>query len=196
MRKILLGLLLVTVAVNASKAKEMIHILKYVETEHNPNIKGDDGRSWGILQIQQIAIDDVNRKYGTDYTHQDAFDISCAEEIFELYTQMWSEHLEKNQGREATEEDIVRIWNGGPRGWNKKSTLKYLKKYRKYKKKHSMNKRKVIVNGNMGVVIATYTYTCDVFMFKSRKTLTGVSRRFMKVIHETPRPLNQYQLEL
>jgi len=126
---------------NASNSKEIIHILKYVETEHNPQAVGDYDsigvpKSYGILQIQQIAIDDVNRKYGTSYTHQDAFDIECAEEIFELYIQMWTTHLEKKQGRQATEEDIVRIWNGGPQGWRRNSTLKYLKKYREYKKKH------------------------------------------------------------
>jgi hypothetical protein len=140
MKKILLGLLLVTVTANASKMSiEISSILKYVESEHNAQALGDYNeagipKSYGILQIQQVAIDDVNRKYGTNYTHQDAFDISCAEEIFDLYTEMWAEHLEKKQGRAATEEDIVRIWNGGPQGWRRSSTLGYLNKYWEYKK--------------------------------------------------------------
>jgi len=182
MRKLIIGLLLVTGALNANNLKQISHILKYVETEYNPDATGDGGMSWGILQIQLNAIKDVNRKYGTTYTHQDAFDENCAEEIFELYIEMWTEHLEKKEGRAATEEDVVRIWNGGPRGWKRSGTLDYLKKYRKYKKKHTMNKRKVLVNGKMGLVTATYTHTCDIFMFKTRTVMTSVSRRYITLL--------------
>jgi hypothetical protein len=181
---------------NATDIREISHIIKWVESENNPWAIGDGGMSYGDRQIQQVAIDDVNRRYGTDYTHRDAFNTTCAGEIFELYTRMWTEHLEKKEGRAATEEDIVRIWNGGPRGWKRSSTLKYLKKYRRYKKKHSMNKRHVIVNGKMGVVTATYTYTCDVFMFKTRTILHGVSKRFVKLIPKDPEPDNQLKLPL
>ena len=153
-----------------------------METEYNPDATGDDGMSWGILQIQLNAIKDVNRKYGTTYMHQDAFDETCAEEIFELYIEMWTDHLEKKQGRPATEEDVVRIWNGGPRGWKRSGTLNYLKKYRKYKKKHTMNNRKVIVNGKMGLVKATYTHTCDIFIFNTRKIMVGVSRKCIRLL--------------
>jgi hypothetical protein len=197
MKKLFLILLFVTGTANASSINEIAHILKYVETEHNPDATGDGGMSWGILQIQLNAIKDVNRKYGTTYTHQDAFEINCAEEIFELYTKMWSEHLEKKEGRAATDEDIVRIWNGGPRGWKRSGTLDYLKKYKKYKKKHSMNNRKVTVKGKMGLVTATYTHTCDIFMFKSRTTLTGVSRRYVHMLPlEEKRDKAQFKLQL
>jgi hypothetical protein len=117
----------------ASSLSEIRDVLKHVETNYNPDLIGDSGKSFGILQIQQGAIDDVNRVYGTDYIHQDAFDINCAEEIFELYIKLWTSKLEKRQNRAATEEDIVRIWNGGPQGWRRDSTLDYLKKYKYYK---------------------------------------------------------------
>jgi hypothetical protein len=197
MRKILLLLILVAATASASSLTEIRDILKHVETDYNPRAIGDGGDSFGILQIQQGAIDDVNRKYGTDYTHQDAFDIVCAEEIFELYIQMWTEKLEEREKRPATEEDIVRIWNGGPRGWKRQGTLKYLKKYRIYKTKHNMNQRKVLVNGKLGVITATYTHTCDVFMFQTRKTLVGVSRRVTKLLpKEVKAPDIQYKMAL
>jgi hypothetical protein len=186
MRKLLLLLILVVSAASANNLTEIGHIIKWVESENNPLAIGDGGMSYGDRQIQQVAIDDVNRYYGTQYTHQDAFDPACSEEIFELYTKYWAAKLEKREKRAATEEDIVRIWNGGPRGWKRDSTLKYLKKYKKYKKKHSMNKRKALVNGKLGLVTATYNHTCDVYMFKTRETLHGVSKKVVKLLPKEP----------
>jgi hypothetical protein len=114
--------------------EDTMDILKYVETEYTLDAVGDGGLSWGVLQIQQIAVDDVNRVYGTNYTHNDAFIEECAEEIFILYVTYWAKKLEKREGRRATTADIVRIWNGGPRGYKKKTTQWYLNKYYKYKK--------------------------------------------------------------
>jgi hypothetical protein len=131
MKKIITFLLLISTALtmfstNISKIRD---VLKIVETRGNPDSIGDNGTSFGILQIQLNAIKDVNKRYNTHYTHQDAFNIKCAEEIFKLYTQMWSEHLEKKENRKVTTEDIVRIWNGGPRGYKRTSTDVYYEKY-------------------------------------------------------------------
>lgn len=112
----------------------IIQVLKFVESENNPKAIGDQGRSYGILQIQKIAIEDVNKRYGTNYIHQDAFKVNCAEEIFKLYVTMWSEHLYKKEKRKVRVEDIVRIWNGGPRGYLKDATEWYLRKFKKYRK--------------------------------------------------------------
>ena len=181
MKKILLLIYLVTTAAIGNNLKEIRDVLKHVESNHNPTLVGDNGRSWGILQIQLIAIEDVNRKYGTNYTHEDAFDVACAEEIFELYVTMWATHLEKKHGRSATAEDIVRIWNGGPDGYRESGTIDYLKKYYKYKRKYVMNKRLCYVKNKLGRITGTYTHTYDVYLFKSKKTI-NVSRRHVKLI--------------
>ena len=157
-------------------------VLKYVETKNNPEAIGDGGKSFGILQIQQIAIDDVNERFGTSYTHEDAFDINCAEEIFELYVTIWSRHLEKKEQRVVTDEDIVRIWNGGPRGYKKKSTLHYLHKYKIRNQEMSKNKRNCFVNGNLGMVVATYTHTMDVYLFKKKMYMYGVSNKVIRIL--------------
>lgn len=142
-RLFLLALLFaVSFTAGAESIDETIEVLKYVESEHNPAALGDfriiDGKktptAFGILQIRKIAIDDVNRVYGTTYTIQDAFDISCSEEIFKLYIKHWAGKVCDRDGRDATTEDIVRIWNGGPRGYKKGSTRWYLKKYLNYRK--------------------------------------------------------------
>lgn len=132
-------LLLFTITAAADvRLSEIRETLKWVESGYNPDAVGDyvDGvpQSYGILQIKHIAIRDVNRKYGTKYTHQDAFDEACAEEIFNLYIKMWTAKLQKREGRPATPEDIVRIWNGGPRGYEKDSTIKHYNKYLRVRK--------------------------------------------------------------
>jgi len=78
---------------------------------------GDGGAAVGPLQIHKKAIDDVNKFYGTKYTLDDVRQIAPAKEVARLYVTLW---LEKHK-----EEIAARIYNGGPRGWRKKSTDEY-----------------------------------------------------------------------
>jgi hypothetical protein len=134
----MITLLLFTTGMTAEvNITEIRDVLKHVETNHNPEALGDYNEngvptSYGILQISKAAVDDVNRRYKTTYKHQDAFNIDCSEEIFKLYIEMWSERLERVEGRKITDEDVVRIWNGGPNGYKRKSTLPYHQKYKYY----------------------------------------------------------------
>jgi hypothetical protein len=130
----LLLLFAVTFTAGADNLSEIRDVLKFVESEHNPKAVGDDGKAYGIIQIHEIAVDDVNRVYGTNYVHEDAFNIQKSEELFELYIKYWSKKLCEREGRDATTEDIVRIWNGGPKGYKKSSTKWYLRKFLKYRK--------------------------------------------------------------
>lgn len=182
------------------KLPEIREVLKEVETNCNPDKIGDNGTAFGILQIRPLAIEDVNQKYGTHYTHQDAFDVICAEEIFELYLTIWGDKLEKREGREATVEDIVRIWNGGPRGYRLKSTKEYFLKYLKFKNKTYLcnmetNKRKCFVGGKLGIITGRYTHTVDVFMFKAQKTMYGVHKKYVKILPmDVPLVTNQLKI--
>ena len=197
MKNLFIALVLFSITMTASadvKLPEIREVLKHVESNHRPSIIGDNGASFGILQIQQGAIDDVNLKFGTSYTHQDAFDIVCAEEIFDLYVTIWADHLEKREGREATTEDIVRIWNGGPIGYKRHSTKYYFKKYLNYKNKTYLctmkePTRKCFVGGKLGLVIKSYTHTRDVFIFKTKRTMYGVHKKYVKLLpHDLPIP--------
>jgi hypothetical protein len=92
--------------------------LMYLETGYDPLAVGDGGKAFGVLQIHQICIDDVNSRFNTQYKHSDAFQVACAEEIFILYISLGIEKYCKKYGSEPTEEDIVRLWNGGwPKGY-------------------------------------------------------------------------------
>jgi len=190
MKKLWILLLFITTLTMGSNLHEIRDILKHVETDYRPEIIGDFGKSYGILQIGQKVITDVNRIYGTSYVHGDAFDINCAEEIFELYIKYWTGKLEKREAREATEEDIVRIWNGGPQGWRRNSTLDYLHRYKKYKIDMSLNTRNCYITGKVGTIVATYNYTVDIYVFKLKRIKYGVSKKSIKLIPPPVKPVN------
>jgi hypothetical protein len=183
MKRLFILILLLSNSLVANNLPQIRNVLKHVETNYRTSIIGDGGDSYGILQIQEAVIVDVNRKYGTKYTHQDALNEACAGEIFILYIKMWSKNLEKKEDRPVTEDDIVRMWNGGPSGYKRSSTLNYLSKYNKYKSILVMNKRECIVNKKMGIIMKTNTYTYDIFMCKTKITSFGVSK---KVVHLLP----------
>ena len=102
----------------------LILALINIESGGDNDAVGDSGRSYGALQIHECVIKDVNRIYGTEYIHLDAFDRAKAIDICRLYLEYWCSS--GRLGREATLEDYARAWNGGgPRGYKKPSTLKY-----------------------------------------------------------------------
>ena len=74
-----------TITILLSGLTSIMSILKTVETNNNPDSIGDNGRSYGILQIQRSVLRDVNRIYGTDYRHKDMFYEEASEEVFMLY---------------------------------------------------------------------------------------------------------------
>lgn len=134
MKKVFLLLALtLTITASAEDLDEVMEVLKYVETLNDPSAVGDGGGSYGVLQIQAACVEDVNRYYGTKYTHDDMFNVACAEEVFKLYSKMGIQRYIKKYGVEPTTEDIVRNWNGGIyQGHYINATRKYYKKYIKW----------------------------------------------------------------
>ena len=108
----------------------IMSILKVVETNNDTDSIGDNGRSYGILQIQRSVVSDVNRIYGTEYYHEQMFSEKASEEVFKLYMCYGREVFLKKHCRFPTEEEMVRMWNGGIyKGYKYKQTKKYYKKY-------------------------------------------------------------------
>ena len=97
---------------------DLIEKIWYVESSGRANPPdGDGGQAAGPLQIHKAVVDDVNRYYKMNFSYRDRRDINKAKQIAKLYMQLW---MEKHK-----EEIAVRIFNGGPRGWRKKSTDTY-----------------------------------------------------------------------
>ena len=107
----------------ATPSDRLIDALVKVESNGDPRAVGDSGRALGCLQIWQCVIDDVNQVSRVKYTHADAFDPAKARAICRAYLARYA--TAKRLGREPTDEDFARIWNGGPAGWKKKATLSY-----------------------------------------------------------------------
>ena len=113
-----------------STLTSIMSILKVVETNNNKDSIGDDGRSYGILQIQESVLKDVNRIYGTNYDHDQMFSEKASEEVFKLYICYGREVFLKKHGRFPTESEMVRMWNGGIyKGYTYNQTKVYYQKY-------------------------------------------------------------------
>ena len=108
----------------------IMSILKTVETNNDAEAIGDNGKSYGILQIQRSVVSDVNRVYGTNYKHRDMFSEQASEEVFKLYLCLGKEKFLKKHDRFPTEEELVRMWNGGIyKGYTYNQTKLYYQKY-------------------------------------------------------------------
>ncbi len=111
----------------------LISALTEVESGGDDQAIGDEhltNKAYGCLQIRKPCVDDVNRAHGTNYRPEDCLNnrelsIWICERYIALYA------TEKRLGREPTDEDRARIWNGGPNGYKKKSTEGYWRKVKK-----------------------------------------------------------------
>ena len=110
------------------KIEIMTLILALIQVESGGNDKaiGDNGKSYGCLQITADYVADVSWASGIPYAHDEAFDRQKSIDMFLIYMSVYATKGRLN--REPTAQDIARIHNGGPNGWKKPSTLKYWKK--------------------------------------------------------------------
>ncbi|MEK7610618.1 MAG: transglycosylase SLT domain-containing protein [Patescibacteria group bacterium] len=115
------------------KGIALIMALVQVESGGNDWAIGDQHlvqKAYGCLQIRQPCADDVNRRYGTRYRAEDCLgNPELSREICQKYLALYATRA--RLGREPTDQDRARIWNGGPDGWKKKSTVGYWKKVSK-----------------------------------------------------------------
>lgn len=109
---------------------KLVSALIQVESSGRDNVVGDAGQAYGPLQIHQEMVDDVNRLYGTSYTHRDMFNRAKAVDVCHKYLDFYGS--EKRLGRPPTPQDHARIWNGGPAGWKRKATQGYWAKVRRH----------------------------------------------------------------
>ena len=94
------------------------------ESGGKTNVIGDNGKAIGILQIHACVIEDVNTFYHTHYTWpESAQDPETAKIICVDYLKHYC--TAARLGHEPTFEDESRVWNGGPNGYKKQSTIPY-----------------------------------------------------------------------
>ena len=113
------------------KKQKLVEALIQVESRGNDSCVGDRHLivpSIGCLQIRPIMVREVNRilkKLGKNkrYKNKDRY---SREKSIEMFT-IWKNFHHKND----SDEIIARCWNGGPKGYKRKSTLNYWKKVKK-----------------------------------------------------------------
>ncbi|PCI20646.1 hypothetical protein COB64_01620 [Candidatus Wolfebacteria bacterium] len=113
---------------------ELIEAIACKESRHNDNAMGDltefdsilNGidTAYGYLQITNDVIIDVNQTLGTNYRSIDAKgNRELSIKLFYVYIERYATFVRLK--RIATQEDIARIWNGGPNGFKKETTIVY-----------------------------------------------------------------------
>ncbi len=102
---------------------ELINAIHQVETSGRLGpITGDDGRALGPLQIHRSCWIDS----GIPGTYEDCASLEYSKRVFRSYVARYA--TVARIGREVTDQDRARIWNGGPNGYRKTATVKYWKK--------------------------------------------------------------------
>jgi hypothetical protein len=82
--------------------------------------------AYGVLQIRQLALDDVNRQCGTTVTLEEvAHNRNLSRWVCVQYVRIYLFRYP------VTYESAARIWNGGPRGPEKEATAEYWTKVRR-----------------------------------------------------------------
>jgi len=93
--------------------QKLIDAVTMIETGFNNNAIGDNGKAFGPLQIHKACVQDVNRVYGTHYSHEDMFNPNKAEDVFFKYLEMGQELYKTKHGYYPSLKTTIRMWNGG-----------------------------------------------------------------------------------
>lgn len=138
---------MITTCASASKAPSydrLIAALVEVESNGNDRAIGDrhmKDKAYGPLQIRKPCVDDVNQRLGTKHRPEDMLgNRSLSVLVCRTYLKRYATF--KRLGREPSLEDMARIWNGGPNGWRKQSTLGYWSKVQKVLERQNQLARK------------------------------------------------------
>ena len=97
----------------------LLSALIQIESGGNDLAKGRHGEL-GALQIKPILVRDVNRIMGTHYAHAQVTNRAVSTFIARSYL--------SHYGKNLSDENLARIWQGGPVGHKKSSTRAYARR--------------------------------------------------------------------
>lgn len=113
---------------------ELVKAIIQVESGGLDNVIGDHhlaDKAYGCMQIRKPVCIDVNRAYGTSLTPEGMLgNRQLSIDTFYKYMSLYA--TTKLIGRAPTHQDRARIWNGGPSGWKRITTLAYWAKVEKH----------------------------------------------------------------
>jgi len=97
----------------------LLSALIQIESGGNDLARGRHGEL-GALQIKPILVRDVNRIMGTHYAHSQVTNRAVSTFIAQSYL--------AHYGKNLSDENLARIWQGGPVGHKKSSTRAYARR--------------------------------------------------------------------
>ena len=106
---------------------ELLAALIAVESGGNDMARGRHGEL-GALQVRPCVVRDVNRIAGTHYRWAEMTNRWAAMGVFRIYTGHYC--TEARLGRPVTNQDLARVWHGGPSGWKRSKTVAYWRRVR------------------------------------------------------------------
>jgi len=140
------ALLLAAVALPAARAVEILQspaepsdalwtAIVYEESGGDSTAYNTLEQAAGVVQIRPVCLNDINRiarikRLETRFALPDRFDPDKARRMWDLYLSYYGHEYERETGRPPTDEVYARIWNGGPYGWQKDSSLDYWNRVR------------------------------------------------------------------
>lgn len=104
---------------------ELLAALIAVESNGNDLARGRHG-DLGALQVRPCVVADVNRMAGTHFRWAEMTNRWAALGVFRIYTGRYC--TEARLGRPVTDQDLARVWHGGPNGWKRRKTVAYWKR--------------------------------------------------------------------
>jgi hypothetical protein len=110
-------------------------VLITIESGGDKTLVGDlnlKNHAYGVCQIRQPYLDDVNRFAGTHYLMRDVAESeTLAKWAVLCYVKHYGEEYTRVTGKPLDMEAAARMHNGGGNGWRRKSTDVYWEKFSK-----------------------------------------------------------------
>lgn len=113
---------------------KLIDAVVHVESHGNVDLVGDNGNAIGPMQIWKSVVDDINSWSDMKFTYDDRRSLQKSKQMFKLYVKHYGTKSRLN--RQPTMKDYARIWNGGPNGHKKTSTITYWNKVKRHSRCH------------------------------------------------------------
>lgn len=91
--------------------EKLWNVTCFIESSYRPNVIGDSGQSYGIVQIQQVRLDDYFKKTGIRYSLTDCFDVEISKKIWLYYASQFDYRDNKAISKDWNKSKTNRYWN-------------------------------------------------------------------------------------
>lgn len=116
----ILGMVILATSCSGSVVdKPFVHWVATVESNWNPLARGKNGEV-GLMQVKQIALDDVNKHFGWRYSLNDLLKPEIALKVGEAYLRLQEWRLVKRLKRQPSKSEIYGAYRYGVRGFFRK----------------------------------------------------------------------------